>query len=43
MEVIEDISLLNKNFFEAEILIEDSARAIGKEKPDLMTALHFDE
>ncbi len=42
MEVINDLSLLNKNYLEAEILIEDSTRAIGIEKPNLMAPLHFE-
>ena len=42
MEVINDLSLLNKNYLEVEILIEDSARAIGIEKPNLMVPLHFE-
>lgn len=42
MEVIQEISLLNKNHLEAETLVEKSAYAIGIQKPNLMSPLHFD-
>lgn len=42
MKVIKDISLINKNYHEAETLVENSSYSIGIDKPNLMAPLHFE-
>ena len=42
MEVIEEVSLLHRNYFEAESLVEELSSSIGIEETDLMAPLHFE-
>jgi len=42
MEVVEEVSLLYRNYYEAENLVEEISSAIGIEKKDIMAPLHFE-
>ena len=42
MEVITEVSLLHRNYFEAESLVEELSSDVGIEKKDLMAPLHFE-
>lgn len=42
MEVITEVSLLHRNYFEAESLIEELSSDLGIVKKDLMAPLHFE-